>query len=52
MFDIGPCGPTFNVWSSFNAVLNTFQVIVLAMLAHRAVRKNREDSRRKHDSEP
>jgi len=39
----GPCQAT-PVWMpAFNVLMNVFQAVVLALLAQRAVRKNRED---------
>jgi len=43
MLEYGPCTAA-PVWMpAFNVVMNVFQAIVLAVLAQRAVRKNRED---------
>jgi len=48
--DIGQCQTTTNWFPAFNVVMNVFQAIVLALLAQRAVRKNREDRNGKgHD---
>lgn len=40
----GPCPPAAVWFPAFNVVMNVFQAIVLAVLAQRAVRKNREDA--------
>ena len=42
----GPDGPCLNsTWwmPAFNALMNVFQAILLALVAQRAVRKNREE---------
>ena len=44
MMDLsGPCQPTPSWVYALNVSLNTFQMIVLAYLAQRAARKNREE---------
>lgn len=40
---LGPCPPGAEWFPFFNAVLNVFQAVVLAIVAQRAVRKNREE---------
>jgi hypothetical protein len=42
---IGPCAPTSQAMHAFIVVMNVMQSVLLALVAQRAVRKNRDDRR-------
>lgn len=43
MIEMAPCQPTSMAMHAFMIVMNMVQTVVLAYIAQRAVRKNRED---------
>ena len=43
MQQLGPCGPISGAYPFFVVVMNVFQAVILAILAQRAIRKNREE---------
>lgn len=43
MMEYGPCASAPMWLPALNVVMNCFQAVILALLAQRAVRKNRED---------
>lgn len=48
MIDIGPCQDQSEWLRAFNAVLNVLQTVLVAYIANRAIRKNREDSEKRY----
>lgn len=50
MFDVGPCSEQSEWLRAFNAVLNVVQTVLVAYIANRALRKNREDMDRRSAS--
>jgi hypothetical protein len=49
MFDVGPCNEQSEWLRAFNAVLNVVQTVLVAYIANRAIRKNREEqNKRQH----
>lgn len=52
MWEVGPCAETSTMLRMFNAVLNVVQTVLVAYIAQRAVRKNRDEyQERKRRSE-
>lgn len=47
MVEMAPCGSGSPWIMVFNAVLNVVQAVLLALVANRAVRKNREETEAK-----
>lgn len=52
MMEIGPCLQQPPWLLAFNTVMNVLQAVLLAALAQRAVRKNREDKVRNGSDGP
>lgn len=48
IFDVGPCAEQSDLLRAFNAVLNVVQTVLVAYIANRAIRKNREEHVRRH----
>lgn len=43
--EVGPCATSSPWLIAFNATLNVLQAVLLALVAQRAVRKNREEAK-------